>query len=211
MTETIELENARREAAESYRQATTSLAAAGMALTAARGQINIQTLATNLAAWHWGRAVNALHGEPAGPGPTASSLNRAVTIAYCKELGISTEQGANGVPTGASMIGTFRRLAARIATEEHLRELTAECGTYQRISESLTSGKPGAEVKKARAEQDSHSRAYGRYAPPQGWSSYLVQQGLDRKQVSAAMRVSLEAIGPEESFKLWDRAGRPAT
>lgn len=205
-----ELEQARREAAEAYRDASTGLALAQHDMDVARGNLNIQTLATNLAGWHWGKAVNALHGGPPGRGggTKPGALNRATLIAYSQELGLSTYVDPLGNVSGGVTISMFRRMAAMIRDEEHLRELTAEFGSYGRIIEHLSTGRNADEIRSG--AKASVARSYGRYAPPQEWSSYLVQRGLDRKEISAAMRVSLEALGPEESFKLWDHAGRPA-
>jgi hypothetical protein len=106
-----------------------------------------------------------------------------------------------------------------VATEEHLRELLAEYGNIWWISQSFTSGKSGQEIRDEQNGRNAvsnpkHSAArpvtgYSKFVPPQHWVSYLIQQGLTRGEISAALCISLEALGPEESFKLWDRANRP--
>lgn len=202
MTQTAELEAERADAARRYQKASTGLIAAETDLQAARGRYRISTLEVNFAAWRWGRAVNELHGP--------SALPDDIMTAYCRELGLSEFKNARGQATGAAGVGTMRRLAARVTGEDHLRELTDAYGNYHYIAESFATGETAEELK-ARKNSNRPSSGYGRYTPPQEWSGYLVQQGLSRREIAGAMRVSLEAVGAEESFKLWDRAGRPST
>lgn len=189
-------------------------------LETAQGAVRIKTLETALWGWRWARVVNEVHGAPPGPGAPKrpGMLTNEQALAYCHELGLSTKIRANGCPSGGTTIGNLRNLAVRISTEDRLRELVAEYGSIYRIVDSLREsnvGLSGQELRykhsrsSARQVRNLPKAGYSRFVPPQDWTSYLIQQGLTRGEISAALCISLEALGPEESFKLWDRANRP--
>jgi hypothetical protein len=193
----------RQEFAAAFKQASEQL-------KAAEDTARTKSLETALWGWRWGRAVNEIHGAPTGTqGPR---LSHEQILAYAGELGFTTA-------SGAGRIGQLRRVAARVATEERLRELLAEYGNIWWISQSLGSGKSGQELRDEQNKRNAVNNpkysgakpatGYSKFVPPQSWVSYLVQQGLTRGEISAALCLSLEEIGPEESFKLWDRANRP--
>lgn len=215
MTTDIEQLVARREDyAAAYKQADEQL-------KAAQGTVQTKSLETALWAWRWARVVNEIHGAPTGEigrfVPTA--LSHEQILAYAIELGFTTDLDKKGALKAGPRISQLRRVAARVATEERLRELLAEYGNIWWISQSLSSGKSGQEIRDEQNKRNAvsnpkHSGAkpasgYSKFVPPQDWVSYLVQQGLTRGEISAALCISLEALGPEESFKLWDRANRP--
>jgi hypothetical protein len=205
----------RREFAAAFKQASEQL-------EAAQGIVRTKSLETALWGWRWGRVINKMHGAPLGGGGdprSSAALSREQVLAYAGELGLPTALGKDGKPLAAERIGQLRRVAARVATEEHLGELLAEYGNIWWVGQSLTSGKSGQEIRDEQNKRNAASNAkataarpitgYSKFVPPQDWVSYLVQQGLTRGEISAALCVSLDALGPEESFKLWDRANRP--
>lgn len=232
-----ELVAQRREFAAAYKQASEQL-------KAAQGTVRTKSLETALWGWRWGRVVNEIHGKPPGQGGRNSAkggvqqpgtLTHEQSMAYCQELGVSTKILVNGQASGTSTIVKLRKVANRVATEEHLRELIGEYGNIWRVVESLRDSNSGLSAQlRDRANDQAYRKAhngsarreigynprlgestrrpapgYSKFVPPQSWVSYLVQQGLTRGEISAALCVSLEALGPEESFKLWDRANRP--
>jgi|ERR1700733_3044157 len=214
-------------------------------LKAAQGTIQTKTLETALWGWRWGCIVNEIHGDPSGRGGPNSvkggiqkpgSLTHEQSVAYCQELGLSTKILSNGQASGASTIAKLRKVANRVATEGHLRELVAERGNIWLIVESLRDSNAGLSAQELRdrnndrAYRKTHNGStkrevgynprlgrsalrpaagYSKFVPPQQWVSYLIQQGMTRGEISAALCISLDALGPEESFKLWDRANRP--
>lgn len=189
--------------------------AAAEQLRIAQGTVKTKTLETALWGWRWGCVVNDIHGGPAATGgPVRGAISSDQMLAYCAEMGFSRTLSSNGHPSGATKVNALRRVAARITSEDHLRELVATVGSIWRIAQELGGedhdrnqrhNRESSRRQNARKTATSHSK----FSPPQSWSSYLIEQNMSRGEISAAMCVALEAIGPEETFKLWDRAGRP--
>ena len=48
-------------------------------------------------------------------------------------------------------------------------------------------------------------------AAPESWTRYVAEQGLSEGEIAAALTLALEEVGPEQSYKLWDQAGRPGS
>ena len=180
-------------------------------ITAAR-TVSEKSWTMTLFAWRYGGVLNEIHGKPAGTG-IKGSIRGDLMKTYCEELGFSTQRDARGNLGGASRVAEFRRLAARIDSEGRLREVYEEYGNLNGITRGFLRG---ATPEERRAAREAEERArqprphgYSRFVPPQDWSSYLVQNGLSREEIGACLCVVLESIGPEESMKIWDRAGRP--
>ena len=181
-------------------------------LTAAAKTVSEKSWTVTLFAWRYGGVLNAIHGVPAGTG-IEGSIPARLMKGYCEELGFSTRPAAGGGFGGGSRISEFRRLAARIEEEELLREVYEEYGSLNRVCRDYVRGLSAADAQ-ARQDAENKRRAarptgYSRFVPPQDWTSYLVQNGLTRSEVSACLCVTLESVGPEQSMKIWDRAGRP--
>ena len=202
--------------AAAYKQASEQLDKATEQMNIARGVVQNKTLETALWGWRWARTVNELHGVATVGGGLSrpGSLTNEQGLAYCEELGLSTVRNARGRAGGTSTINKLRRVASRVSSEEHLRELLSEYGSIWRFEDSLRESNARASAQELRELDRQKSRrpaaaGYSRFVPPQSWISYLVQQGLLRSEISAALCLCLDALGPEEAYKIWDRAGRP--
>lgn len=212
MTDIARLNEQREDYATAFKQANEQL-------KVAQGTVQNKTLETALWGWRWGRVVNEIHGNPTGKGRGPGILTHEQTLAYCQELGLSMTIMTNGQVSGHITISTLRRVANRVTTEKHLRELVAQYGSLWRVADSLRDSNAGVSAQELRDRSNERSRrrkasqplgpGYGRFVPPQSWVSYLVQQGLSRGEVSAALCLVLEAVGAEESLRIWERARRP--
>ena len=162
MSDTSVLEGQRKEFAAAFKQAHEQL-------KIAQGVVKNKTLETALWGWRWGRVVNDLHGSPSGGNRhSPSSLTHEQILAYCQELGLSTKIRASGAVSGTGTISKLRKIASRVATEDHLRELVAEHGSLTGIVEILR----GTEAGKTARETDRERERSRRGArPATGYSS----------------------------------------
>jgi hypothetical protein len=215
MTDVTDSQHQRQEYAAAFRMASEQLA------TASR-MVSEKNWTVTLFAWRYGGVLNEIHGKPAGTGLHGEgSIPASVMETYCEELGFSTQRDAYGNLGGGSRVAEFRRLAARIGDEDRLREVFEEYGSLKSVTRGFLRGTAAEETQQGQMLADRTRRSadrgtgsrrspgYGRFVPPQDWTSYLLQRGLSRGEISACLCLVLDSVGPEQSLKIWDHAGRP--